>query len=415
MWGRDTRRKWIINTMLGVLILAAAVFLFFFMLRQREKTQEYDEQLAQMQAQQQQEQTAAREESVENIDREYQRQMDIVTEYMPGIVCWGDNTTAASFGVLNYPSVLQTYINTYICNIYDFSNTIENALEFARLDWKKYRVSIPVVNMGTGRESSSTVVGRANGYVLAETLTVGDEPVPIRFTGMDGKDVMPLTAGDVHFNNVTVGGVEGVIEIDSSNTNRTGKADYTFRRLGSGPEVTIEAGAEVMPASAGMYRDYIHVVLLGMYGGYDSAGELVEQVRALLSRQGSDRYIVLGPYITLTSEMLDDVDSAMLAAFGNKYISIRQYLIGDVYTSGTSENEEYVRNGLVPPMYKVSAKSEELNSVGHALVGKLLYSRMDSLGYFDEIKSELGIADVTQKILKKQPEYFETIIRNSLG
>ena len=39
---------------------------------------------------------------------------------------------------------------------------------------------------------------------------------------------------------------------------------------------------------------------------------------------------------------------------------------------------------------------------------------MDNLGYFDEIKEELNLAETTKKILKDDPQYFESIIKNIL-
>ncbi len=421
MWGRDSRKKLLLNAFLVILIAAVLGGLVFFMLKLRAQTEEHDKELAEMQVQQVQQQAEARTESLTAIDNEYARQMKVVADYMPGIVCWGDNTTAASSGILNYPYVLQTYINTYICDIYDFSSTIDNARDFARLDWKKYKVSIPVVNLGTGRESSHTIIGRATGYVLSSDALIGNEPVTVYFTSPTGETVTPLTGGDVSFNNVTIGDIEGKLVLDTTNYNYDGSANYVFTRITQGPEVTVPAGTPVIPASAGMYKDYIHVVMLGMYGEYDDGADLVEQVKTLLARQKSDRYIILGPYshdIFSSNSSMDNVDSAMLQAFGSKYISVRKYLLGDGYAaagmSATKEDTYYIDQGLVPPSFRVASHNEELNSVAHKLIGKLVYNRMDNLGYFDEVKKELGITEVTKKILQNDPEYFETIVGNIL-
>ena len=48
------------------------------------------------------------------------------------------------------------------------------------------------------------------------------------------------------------------------------------------------------------------------------------------------------------------------------------------------------------------------------LIGKLIYTRMDSLGYFDEIKKELNLTETTKQIIKEDPPYFEAIIQNVL-
>ena len=426
MWENDRRKRTILNIVLCVLILAVVAGLGFFMLRTHEETKRHDEELAQMYVQQQQKQTEARIESVNSIDVEYQKQMDVVKQYMPGIVCWGDNTTAAVSGMLNFPYVLQTYINTYLCDIYDFSSTIENALDYTRLDWKKFKVSIPVVNMASGKESSYTILGRAGAvpYVLSEDMTVpsGTEPVDIKFTSIGGQAVTPLTGGDLGFNNVNIAGIEGVIALNTEVYSYNGLPQYTFTRLQPGAEKAVEKGTPIQIASANAYKDYIHVVLIGMYGEYVNGDDLVNQVKELLSRQNmnSERYIVLGPYThnIYSSTTMDDVDSAMLQAFGNRYISVRRYLIGDGYTdagiSPTTEDKYYISQEMVPPSFRVASQSEELNSLAHKLIGKLIYTRMDNLGYFDEIKEALNLTETTKEILKEDPNYFESIIKNVL-
>ena len=427
MWENDGRKKVIINIVLCVLILAVVAGLLFFMMRVREETRKHDEQLAEMYVQQQQQQNEARIESVNSIDVEYQKQMDTVARYMPGVVCWGDNTTAAVSGMLNFPYVLQTYINTYLCDIYDFSSTIENALDYTRLDWKKYKVSIPVVNMATGKESTYTILGRAGvvPYVIAEEFTIpaGTEPVEIRFVSKSGYAVTPLTGGDLGFNNVNIAGIEGVIALNNEAYSYNGSASYTFTRLQPGSARLVEKGTQIGIASEDMYKNYVHVVMIGMYGEFTSADDLVRQVKELLARQtqNSERYIVLGPYANATysyAASLEDIDNAMVQAFGNRYISIRKYLIGDGYTDAdikpTNEDQYFISQELVPPSFKVASQSEELNSLAHKLIGKLVYTRMDNLGYFDEIKDALNLTETTKEIIKDRPQYFESIINNIL-
>ena len=55
----------------------------------------------------------------------------------------------------------------------------------------------------------------------------------------------------------------------------------------------------------------------------------------------------------------------------------------------------------------------ELNGKAYALIGRLVYNRMESLGYFDEVYGELGIKDTTMQILKEDPTYFDRIIKNA--
>lgn len=428
MWENTHRKRVILNIFLVLLILIVIGVLGYFLLQVRTENRLHDEELSKIYVEQQRQQTEARQESLGAIEEAYQKQMQTVAEYIPGIVVWGDNTTAAVSGMLNYPYVLQTYINTYLCDIYDFSSTIENALDYTRLDWTKYRLSIPVVNMASGKESSYTIMGRAgvDPYIVSETFTIPADttPVAVAFTSAEGKYVTPLTGGDEGINNVRISGVEGKLSLNSEQLTWYGTPTYYFTRLTPGTEVEVVPGSVIKTASEELYKDYIHVVLIGMYGEYSNADDLVQQVKTLLSRQAKnpERFIVLGPYahniFTVSTSEMEAVDSAMLSAFGNRYISIRKYLIGDGYTDAeitpTSEDKYYISQEIVPPSFKVASHSEELNSLAHKLIGKLVYTRMDSLGYFDEIKKDLNLTETTKQIIKEDPGYFDAIIKNAL-
>ena len=178
MW-KDTRRsRTILNICLVILILIIIGGLVYVSLQLHAQTVEHDKELSEAYAQQQQQQAVARQETMTAVDAEYEKDLQTVAEYLPGIVCWGDNITAAVSGMLNYPYVLQTYLNTYLCDIYDLSSSIENSADYMRLDWSKYLVSIPVVNMAAGKESSYTILGRAgvDPYVPQEILCCRRKP-----------------------------------------------------------------------------------------------------------------------------------------------------------------------------------------------------------------------------------------------
>ncbi len=422
MWGKNSGKRTAVNIILLLLIIGIVAALFLYALRFREETMAHDEELAQIQAQQKQELASARQETYASVDAEYERQMQVVQEYLPGIVCWGDDITAGYFTALNYPYVLQTYINACLCDIYDFSSTIENAKEFTLTDWKKYTLDIPVVNMATGEESSHTVLGRAGAepIQLYRDMTVGSEPSRITLVNDSGSSIEPLTTGDLYFNNVNVGGIEGVIDLNIGDYTSYSEKNYTFRAIDPPAEpVTLPAGTQVVPASADLYRDYIHIVFIGSYGDYTSPEDLVSQVQKLLSRQtkNSERYIVLGPYPMEEAIILNEMDSAMQKAFGNRYISIRKYLIGDVYKEVPHGKEDvyYIADEHVPPSLRLSKESLQLNSRAQALLGKLIFNRMDSLGYFSEVRQELGITETEKAIIQETPDYFESVVQSLLN
>ena len=108
----------------------------------------------------------------------------------------------------------------------------------------------------------------------------------------------------------------------------------------------------------------------------------------------------------------------MMQAFGSRYINVRKYLVGDGYTDAgirpSGEDSYYISANAVPPSFLVASGSVELNQTAQKLLGYLIFNLMGSLGYFEEINSELKLADTTKQILKDDPDYFSRIITNTL-
>ncbi len=427
MWNNNRWKTTLINVLLSVLILAILGGLGYYMLQVRRETREHDEQLAELYVQQQQQQTEVRQESVTSIQEAYDRDMAAVREYLPGIVCWGDSLTLGSSGNISYPSVLKTYLETYFTDIYDFRSTVPNAADFARLDWDDYKVSVPVVNMGAGAEDSYTVLGRSGSvpYVLAEDVTIPAEPEPVevKLVSDGGQKVTPLTGGSAGVNPVYIGEVEGTLSLVAGSS--ASKNKYFFTRSEAGEETDMVKGTLIETQATYEYTDYIHVVCIGTYGTFKKPAELVSQVKELLSRQtgNADRFIVLGPCAVRGQEFsarsMNAIDTAMMQAFGSRYINVRKYLIGDglrdAGISPTKKDNAAIKAGKVPVSFLVTEKGLELNGRAYTLIGKLVYERMESLGYFNEVFDELQIRDTTLRILKDDPTYFERILKNRLN
>ena len=62
----------------------------------------------------------------------------------------------------------------------------------------------------------------------------------------------------------------------------------------------------------------------------------------------------------------------------------------------------------------IKKKEKEIRNL-ELEIGKLVYERMESLGYFDEVFDELAIRETTRQILKDDPAYFERILKNRLN
>ena len=281
--------------------------------------------------------------------------------------------------------------------------------------------------MGAGGEDSYTILGRAGAcpFVLAKDITIpaDTEPVEISLASDTGNPVAPLIGGNAGVNSVFIGEVEGTLSLVSGSGRN--KDQYFFTRLEAGEETDAVKGTIVETAATYEYTDYIHVVCIGTYGSFKNAADLVEQVKTLLARQtgNSGRFIVLGPCAVkgnnFSARFMNSIDSAMMQAFGNRYINVRQYLIGDGLSdagiTATKADKKAISAGKIPVSFQVSESSLELNGKAYMLIGKLVYERMESLGYFDEVFEELSIRDTTKQILKEDPAYFERILKNRLS
>lgn len=422
MWENEGRKTLIRNIVIFLILVIVAAGLVTAMISVKKQIEAEDELLSAEHSSQRQEQSAARQENLDVVQKAYEADLQTLQTYLPGIVCWGDSLTAGSSGNVSYPYTLQTYLDTYLCDIYDLHYSIENAEEYARLDWDSYKISIPVVNMGAGKENNATILGRSGvvPYVVkADFVIPGDtQPVAVTLASQDGRTVSPLTAGSAGVNPVTIAGVQGTLtrETDSQSW---GPSTYYFTRLEAGAETPVAGGTEIEVACKTEYQDYIHVVWLGTYSEYTSAEKLVSDTKTLLQRQtgNPDRYLVIGPctvggsWTSATSTTMDAIDSAMLQAFGNHYINVRKYLMEDGLRDAgisASRSDTYsIAQGKVPDTFRSTAGGADLNGVAYKLVGKLVYERMERLGYFEEVRQELDLEKATQELLKEDTSYFK--------
>ena len=415
MWEKENKHIGIkILLVLLIIILSAVLVLGYRYVKAQEEAQ--DAELLKVAGEHKQEQTDAKQASYEDMEAAYRQDLNTVATYLPGIVCWGDVTTAGSAGGVSYPDRLQELINENIVDKYDFRSTLENPEELTRVDWKTYTVEIPVVNMGSGEENSETVLGR-NGavpYVVSEEFTIpaDTESVPIKFTSENGKAVAPLTQGDVGVNNVVIAGVEGKISIDLESLQHTSRNYYYFSRLYPGTETTVEKGTEIITSASNLYRDYIPVIFIGTYDrDYSTVEELISYQKAIIDHQiaNKDRYLILGPYYLKNHwdhghYDLDRFETALLQEYGDHFVNVRKYFFSDALSdaglSPTAQDTRDIKNDLIPSSLRSAAEDAELNATGYRILGQLVYNRMDKLGYFTEVKDELGITALEK--LEKQ-------------
>lgn len=403
MWKNERRTTIIRNVLIGLVLVLVAVALNKTISSAKQQIAEEDALLRAEHSSQRQELNEARQENQALIQQTYEQHLETLAQYLPGIVCWGDSLTAGTSGNVSYPLTLQEYINTNLCDTYDLRYAFNSAEVISRINPKDYAISIPVVNMGSGQENTATILGRAGvvPYVVQREFVIPAEveSVTIYIASQDGRTVAPLTAGNAGVNPVTIAGVEGNIE----RVYKDGAYIYQFTRLEAGQETTVEKKTEIITAAASEYQDYIHIVWMGAYDISMTSERMVKDTKALLERQNlnSDRFLVIGPcaingnWSMENVRTLDAVDSAMVQAFGNRYISLRKYLISDgMRDAGLSESKNdsvSIKAGNVPESFRSSASGADMNAIAYELIAKLVYDRMDQLGYFDEVRTALNL------------------------
>ena len=406
MWEDYRQRRKITRLiLLGVCVLLALALFIGVRYVSHQATIEEEENYAASQ-QSQAEAAAAKAQLLEQLEADYQQDLATIQKYIPGIVCWGDTITTGTVSGVSYASALEDLIEENITDLYDFRETLDYADRVSRVEWEDYTVEIPVINMGGGDESTGTILGRngAAPYILSEELTVPADctEVRIKFTDSTGNSVNPLSVGDGGVNNVTIGGIEGTLSLDSASY-RSGHLYYYFTRLKPGRETVLEVGTEIITAASDMYREDVAVIFIGTYGGYSDVDTLISQIRAVIDHQttNKDRYIVMSPYYYSDSyyggdtSTFDKYETALSQAFGEHYVNIRKYLISDALDDAglkaTTADTTQIKNGRVPDSLRSSTNSIELSATAYRLIGRVIYDRMDQLGYFDEVKTELGL------------------------
>lgn len=421
MWENERKQELIRNGIIGAILVALIAGLAYGCITVMLRVKEEDELLKQVQASQRQELSDARQESKAEIDETYAQHLNVLTQYLPGIVCWGDSLTTGSSGNVSYPHTLQKYLDIYISGIYDLRYSLELTEGLSTVKWDDYRISVPVINMGAGRENSATILGRSGvvPFVVSGDFVIpaGTESVSVGLVSESGERVLPLVAGDGGVNPVTIAGVQGTLVRNTSQP--WSPNHYEFTRLEAGQEVAVQKGTPIVTASTDDYRNYIHIVWLGTYGDFVNADKLVRDTKALLQRQNinTDRYLVIGPcayngsWSNLSSHTLDSIDSAMLQTFGDRYINLRKYLLEDglrdAGLSASDKDRVSIANGHVPDSFCSNTNGADLNGIAYELLGELVFERMDRLGYFKEVREALKLEKSIQEILKADPGYFE--------
>jgi hypothetical protein len=291
-----------------------------------------------------------------------------VSEFLPGVVCWGDGLTAGAGGKgVSYPEVLEDLIAD------NFQDTM------------------PVINCGVGGEDTNTIIGRAGGvpYIIAESFTIPPDTSKVKFvfTSSNGSPVAPLRQGDCGVNPVSINGITGNISIEQESYFGE-DFSYNFSRGASGKPVEVKTGTPIYSNGSIQYRNFIPIIFIGQNGGWENNDELIAQQMSIVNfkTHNQDNFLILG-LTTGNAASRASLETDLLNYYGDKYINLREYLSSDgIYDAGlepTKQDLEAIKAGSVPP--SLLSDSVHLNSYGYALIGRLVFERMVELGYFNNM------------------------------
>ncbi|MCM3216355.1 hypothetical protein M3612_17870 [Niallia taxi] len=288
---------------------------------------------------------------------------------IPGLVVWGDSITAGAGGDgTTYPNVLKEIISREV-------------------------YSIPVINMGVGGDNTKAIMGRAGSvpFVVNEfTIPKDNSKVEIKIQLSNGDFVAPMRQGNGGINPVTIAGVKGKISIEQESV-VSDKYTYYFERALAGDIVEVRDNTVINIANDSAYNNYVPIIFMGQNGGYEDSEDLIKQIKSIISMDKSnDKYLVLG--LTSGDEATREaLEEDMEREFGNKYLNLREFIsengLEAAGIKATEKDKKAMKVGAVPP--SLLYDTTHFNAEGYKVIAQVVYERLESLGYFDNVKNLL--------------------------
>ena len=278
-----------------------------------------------------------------------------------GIACVGDSLTEGfGGGGVSYPAVLEEKIRE---------------LQKKTADGHPFRVE----NLGVCGEDTFTILGRSGAlpFVLEEEVRIpaGRERIRIPLKCPLCSETCLLVYGNAGVNPVRIGSAEGRLTLRGAFFNE----QYYFERTDGGEALTVPAGTRLETRAMRECRELLPVVLMGANGFFENAEDLILQHRTLLSFYAAPEKeaLVLGMPIRSRREMRD-LEEAMTAAFGDRFVNLREYLstcgLADAGLTPTERDRRDMEAGRVPE----SLRSDEvhLNRYGYRVMGELVFRKL---------------------------------------
>ena len=276
-----------------------------------------------------------------------QQSSSAVNGYDYDIIFWGDSLTAGAGGSgTNYPSVCSQILG------------------------KSY------LNAGVGGENAYLIATRQG----ADNLIVFGNPnrtyAPAEMKTLLGKTIKPLAqGGESTVNPINIAGQKCRL---SAVVSEYEPVSYTI----SGFNGTLVSETPVGFSGAYLSSN-VTSIFMGQNGPQDFA-QLSPVIDSMIARTNG-KVVIIG-LTSGTAAERNSLETNMLTKYGNKYFNAREMVSKYGMTvqnlTPTTADTAAIAEGSVPP----SLKSDEvhLNADGYTALGKMLATKIQSLGYFDE-------------------------------
>ncbi len=276
------------------------------------------------------------------------------------IVCWGDSITEsmAMPEGYRYPQQLQGSIDA------------------------QYKV----INAGVGGERSDAILSRANAIEFGLTADVvfakGETTKNLdreMFKVIGGDNIIYQGFGfGLPMENVIIDGKPYTFECKTGTD--YGFCTYILKRT-STESLTIKAGTKVRFDYSKFY-DSVHcnIVLMGANDGERGAEFIIEKYKKLEAQ--NPNFIAIIPFWG------DDLTKEFKAAFGDKALDIRNYMMTQAhidYDVTLTELDGYcIKKGMIPGTYNYQNKRGDchLNELGYKILADRVYKKGVELGYW---------------------------------
>ncbi len=276
-----------------------------------------------------------------------------VKKEIPGFVIYGDEY-AVSRGNVSFESYLRNDINNEL--FYDLNLETHSSASL-----EKYNLEIAVDNRSAIGEDYNTILTRygVKPLIIADDFVIpaGSERTELTFKTDDNKKVTYALQDKEKLGSTHISDISGVLNFSPG---EKGILHYYFIRDNEGKETKVKAGTKVHAESMDYTTETIPILYFGA-NDFGSAEAYVKTQKAIIDRQDKcgGRYFVIA-----RTDKDSELDKAMTKQFGDNYYRIDMKNVGEID-------------------YEALAKS--------------VYTKMDKLGYFDNIKKSVSEAEAKIK------------------